>query len=191
MSYRSDDRRTALTLRFEDIREADVSVPGRIRIVTYDVLKRDLKFHLRQGIQDEALGRFLAEHLQRPVIAAYGVTQQNAYRIPAYHRGVVSGSHGTLVIGSAGIEFTSKRAKDSRTWLYRDIQTIGTSDPFHFRVTTYAETFTFDLKQRLPDEAYRLASDKVYGLEPVSGLPAEHGDQTNASFASTSPKYFN
>ena len=80
------------------------------------------------------------------------------------HRGVLSGSHGTLIIGSAGIEFASKKAKDSRTWLYRDIQTIGTPDPFRFRVTTYAETFTFDLKERLPDEAYRLAWREVYGL---------------------------
>ena len=161
ISYRSDDGKTALTLPFEDIREADVSVPGRIRLLTYDVLKRALIFHLREGVQEETLGRFLAEHLPRPVIAAYGVIQQNAYRIPAYHRGVLSGSHGTLIIGSAGIEFASKRTKDSRTWLYRDIQTIGTSDPFHFRVTTYAETFTFDLKERLPEDAYRLAWQEV------------------------------
>ena len=163
IAYRSDDGKTSLTLPFEDIREADVSVPGLIRIETYDALKRDLIFHLRAGTQDEALGRFLAEHLHRPVISSYALTQANAYRIPAYHRGILSGSHGTLIIGSAGIEFASQKAKDSRTWLYRDIQTIGTPDPFHFRVSTYAETFTFDLKERLPEDAYRLASDKVYG----------------------------
>ncbi len=70
----------------------------------------------------------------------------------------------TLSIGSAGIQFASKRGKDSRTWLYRDIQTIGTSDPFHFRVTSYAETFTFDLKERLPKAAYDLAWQAVYGI---------------------------
>ena len=165
ISYRSDDGKTALTLPFEDIREADVSVPGRIRLLTYDVLKRAMIFRLREGLQDEGLARFLAEHLHRPVVGSYGLTQQNAYRIPAYHRGLLSGSHGTLIIGSTGIEFASKKAKDSRTWLYRDIQTIGTPDPFHFRVSTYAETFTFDLKDRLPESAYRLATDKVYGFD--------------------------
>jgi hypothetical protein len=77
---------------------------------------------------------------------------------------MLGGSHGTLVIGSTGIEFASQKPKDSRTWLYRDIQTIGTPDPFHFRVTTYAETFTFDLKERLPEGAYRLAWQEVYDL---------------------------
>jgi hypothetical protein len=171
VSYRSDDGKTVYALSFPDIREADVSVPGRITIETFDVVKRrlggnkQLVFRLRESTQDEALGRFLAEHLRRPVVGSYALPQENAFEIPAYHRGVLSGSPGTLSIGSAGIQFASKRGKDSRTWLYRDIQTIGTSDPFHFRVTTYAETFTFDLKERLPEAAYALAWQAVYNLE--------------------------
>jgi len=168
VSYQSDDEKTAYTLSFTDIRQADVSAPGRITVETYDVVKRrlggnkEIVFRLREGAQDEALARFLAERLSRPVVGVYGLAQKSAYQIPAYHRGALSGSHGTLIIGSAGIEFTSKRAKDSRTWLYRDIQTIGAPGPFRFRVTSYAETFTFDLKERLPEAAYTLAWQQVY-----------------------------
>ena len=170
VTYRSDDGKTSYTLSFADIREADVSVPGRITIETYDVVKRrlggnrEIVFRLRDGTQDNALGRFLAEHLTRPVVGSYDLAQKKAYSIPVYHREMLGGSHGTLVIGSTGIEFASKKPKDSRTWLYRDIQTIGAPDPFHFRVTTYAETFTFDLKERLPEAAYRLAWQEVYDL---------------------------
>jgi hypothetical protein len=179
ISYRSDDGKTEYALPFADIREADVSVPGRIRLRTFDVTKRrlggnkELVFRLREGAQDEALGHFLAEHLVRPVVGSYGLSQKNAYQIPAYHRGALSGSHGTLTIGSTGIEFSSKKEKDSRTWLYRDIQTVGTPDPFRFRVTTYVETFTFDLKERLPEEAYRLAWQEVYNLVEKTQQPAK------------------
>jgi len=41
----------------------------------------------------------------------------------------------------------------SQTGKYSEIQTIGGSDPFSFRVTTLAETFTFDLKDRLAEDA--------------------------------------
>ena len=171
VTYTSDNKKTVYVLPFADIREADVSSPGRLAFETYDVSKlrlggnRHLVFRLRSGTQDESLGRFLAEHLRRPVVGSYQLSQEGAFEIPAYHRGLLSGSSGVLLIGKTGIRFESKREKDSRTWLYRDIQTIGTSDPFHFRVTTYAETFTFDLKERLPDAVYELAWQGVYGLE--------------------------
>jgi len=54
-------------------------------------------------------------------------------------------------------------------WRYSEIQTIGGSDPFSFRVTTLTETFTFDLKERLPKEAYELVWRRVYELPPMYG----------------------
>lgn len=170
VTYRSDDGKTSYALSFTDIREANVSVPGRITIETYDVVKRrlggdkEIVFRMRSGAQDSTLARYFADHLTHPVVGSYDLSQRKAYTIPAYHRELLGGSHGALIIGSTGIEFASKKPKDSRTWLYRDIQTIGTPDPFHFRVTTYAETFTFDLKERLPEGAYRLAWQEVYDL---------------------------
>lgn len=171
VNYRSENGKTSLTLPFLDIREADLSDPTRITLTTYDILKRRLggrrteTFRLQEGTHGEELARYFAERLKRPVIGAYAVPNPAAVELPAYHRHLVGGSHGTLTIGPGGISFASKKTTEPRTWLYRDIESIGTSDPFHFRVTTYAETFTFDLKERLPEEAYRLAWQKVYRLE--------------------------
>ena len=76
-----------------------------------------------------------------------------------------SGAHGKLEIGPEFIRFATEKSADSRTWLYRHVQTIGNSDPFHFRLSTFAETYMLDLKERLPPEAYDHAWERVYGME--------------------------
>ena len=55
------------------------------------------------------------------------------------------------------------------TWLYSEMKTIGGSDPFNFRLTSLAETYTFDLKQPLPKEAYEVLWRRVYDLPPKYG----------------------
>jgi hypothetical protein len=168
VSYQSKNGKTSLTLPLLDIREADVSDPSRITLTTYDVTKRRLgshavlSFRLQSGTHGEDVARFFAEHLKRPVVGAYALPGEAAFEILAYHREVLGGSHGKLVVGDKGIRFISKKPKDCRTWLYRDIETIGATDPFHFRVTTYAETFSLDLKERLPEGAYDLAWKSIY-----------------------------
>jgi hypothetical protein len=177
VSYQSENKKTSLTLPFTEIRKADVSDPTTITLEMFDITKRRLgkekvfTFRLREGTHPEELARFVAEHIKRPTIGAYSVSNGRTFAIPAYHREFLSGAHGKLVIGEDAIRFLSDKTKQSRTWLYRDIETIGSADPFHFRVSTYAETFTFDLKDRLPEDAYRLASGKVYKLEPAPSLP--------------------
>src|SRR4051812_33384200 len=74
LTYRSDNRKASLTLPFSDIREADTSDPRRIRLTTYDVLKRRLgghevvTFRLEEKGHSEDLTRFFAAHVKRPVI---------------------------------------------------------------------------------------------------------------------------
>ena len=70
-----------------------------------------------------------------------------------------------LEIGDDAIQFVSDRPADSRTWLYRDIETIGKPDSYRFRVTTNRETYIIELKSELPEAAYQLAWTKVYDLE--------------------------
>jgi hypothetical protein len=70
-----------------------------------------------------------------------------------------------LQIGKDSIQFVSEKPADSRTWLYRDIETIGRPDAFRFRVTTNRETYVLELKAELPEPAYELAWTKVYNLE--------------------------
>ena len=173
VTYRSESGKTILNIPFSDIREADVSDPKRIRLETYDRTKwriggqRAVSFRLQEETHDRVLAHFLAEHLKRPVVGAYAVENENGFEIPAYHRELLGGSHGTLIIGSEAIRFLSKNPKYSRTWLYRDIETIGSASPFQFRLSTPAETYTFDLKEQLPERAYRLAWEHVYQLAPI------------------------
>ncbi len=170
ISYRSDHQKTVIDIPFLNVFQADVSDPKVIRIETYDIAKQKLLgrqvhvFRLRTGVHDELLTRFLSKALQRPVIGAFGPAPLPEAVIPAYHRHRLGGCHGTIRIDSDAIRFLSDRPQDSRTWLYRDLETLGTMNPFHFRVSTLAETFNFDLKERLPESAYDLAARRVYSL---------------------------
>jgi hypothetical protein len=73
-----------------------------------------------------------------------------------------------LEIGDTSIQFVSDKPADSRTWLYRDIETIGRPDSFRFRVTTNRETYVLELKDSLPEGTYEFAWSKVYHLERSS-----------------------
>ena len=183
--YRSENGKTALDFTFEDIRKADVSDPRRIRLYTYDRAKKRLtapsrfEFRLRKGATSSALAQFLAARLERPVIGAYEIEEADLDR-QAYHRHGLGGCHGVLWFGPKAIVFESKDPKHSRTWSYEDIQTIGTMNAFHFRLTGYAETFNFDLKQRLSLDNYRTVWHRVYtadlrtsGSGPIALAPQE------------------
>jgi hypothetical protein len=185
VSYRSDNGKTAIHIAAADIYEADLSDPSAIRITTYDMLKRRLTgrrtqtFRLSDGKHEEALTRFMVDTLARPVVGAYGAAEEGGFEIPAYHRHRLGGCHGKVQINSGSIRFVTANKTDSRTWLYRDMDTIGSMAPFHFRVSTLVETYNFDLKERLPADAYQLAWYRLYGLraeastEPSSSRPRD------------------
>jgi len=175
VNYRSANGKTLITLPFIDVREMDVADPSIIRIETYEMLKRKLSghrsyvFHLRSPRSPEdndRLAQFLSERLRRPLLTSRSTASKPEFEIPAYHRHTLNGCNGTLQITPEGIRFLSTREDHSRTWMYSEIQTFGGSDPFSFRVTTLAETFTFDLKDRLPKDAYDFVWQRVYDLQP-------------------------
>jgi hypothetical protein len=175
IEYRSTNGKTSLRLPFIDVHEMDVSDPSVIRVESYEMLKRKFSgrqeyvFRLRSpraAEENDRLVKFLSEHTQRPVLGNQAFSSEPEFEIPAYHRHVLSGCNGTLQITPEGIRFLGSKEDHSRTWKYSEIETIGSSDPFSFRVTTLAETFTFDLKNRLPEEAYNLVWQRVYSLPP-------------------------
>lgn len=176
--YQSSDGKTSIEIALDDIRRADLSDPKGVSFQTYDrklLEHRAYTFRLTASHNREKLVRFLVDNLRRPVIAGYALAGEVAFRIPAYHRRRLSGSHGVVEIGGDGIRFVGGRDVDSRTWLYRDIESIGSAGPFHFRVTTEAETYSFDLKQRLAAEAYEYAWQKVYATALAPGQTSPHG----------------
>ncbi len=173
IQYRSANGKTSVSLPFIDVQEMDVADRSTIRIETYEILKRKLSgrrsyvFRLRSSRsaeENDQLTQFLSEQIRRPLLGSQSITAQPEFELPAYHRHVVSGCDGRLQITPEGIRFLSTKEDHSRTWKYSEIQTFGGSNAFSFRITTLAETFTFDLKDRLPKEAYDLVWRRVYDL---------------------------
>jgi hypothetical protein len=153
----------------KDLREVDVADSHALRFETYDVQKwkpverREYTFRAQPDAPVEELAQFLAARLHRPVVGHYAETSQ--FQVPAFHRRLRTGTNGMLQIGEDSIQFVSDKPADSRTWLYRDIETIGRPDSYRFRVTTNRETYIIELKSELPEAAYQFAWSKVYNLE--------------------------
>src|SRR5437588_7536796 len=172
VTFRSSDGKTSVTIPMKDLREADVADPHALRFETYEVPKwepakrREYTFHAQPDAPVEEMAQFLGSRVHRPVVGHYANAAQ--FQIPAYHRRTLGGTDGTLEIGQDTISFVSEKLTDSRTWLYRDIETIGRPDSFRFRVTTSRETYVLELKAELPEAAYQLAWSKVYSLDSSS-----------------------
>ena len=174
ITYRSNNGKTSLQFPYADIRKADLSRPNLIRLHIYDRLKRKLgghrgyEFRLKEDVTDSRLARFLTQHLVRPLVADFELAGEPPEGIPVYHRHRFRGCHGVLRIAEEGIRFSSEKPKDSRSWLYQDLETIGRSRPFDMRVRSYVETYTFELKSRLPEETYRLLWQRVHNRQARS-----------------------
>jgi hypothetical protein len=172
ITFRSSDDKTSITIPMQDLREADVADAHELRFETYEVQKwkpierREYTFCAGADAPVEELAQFLAIRVHRPVVGHYGSASQ--FQVPAYHRRARGGTNGVLEIGAETVRFVSDKPADSRTWLYRDIETIGRPDSFRFRVTTNRETYIVELKSELPEAAYQFAWSKVYNLERSS-----------------------
>lgn len=167
LSFRSNDGKTDISIAMEDLREAAVADPRSLRFQAYDVRKwnpverQEYTFRAEPDAPVEGLARFFAARLARPVVGHYGAGAR--FRVGAFHRQIRGGTQGMLEIGDDSIRFVSDRQADSRTWRYRDIETIGRPDAYRFRVTTTRETYVVELKSLLPEAAYQFAWGKVYG----------------------------
>jgi len=174
IKFRSSDGKTTITIAMKDLREGDVADPHALRFETYEVQKwkptdrRAYTFRAQPDAPVEQLAQFLATRLHRPVVGHYDAGHYSAasqFHVAAYHRRTLRGTDGMLEIGPDALQFVSNKPADSRTWLYRDIETIGMPDSFRFRVTTNRETYILELKAELPEAAYQFAWSKIYSRE--------------------------
>jgi hypothetical protein len=169
VTFRSSDGKTIIAIPMKDLREVDVADSHALRFETYDVQKwkpverREYTFRAQPDAPVEELAQFLVARVPRPVVGHY--TEAFQFQVPAFHRRLRTGTNGMLQIGEDSIQFVSDKPADSRTWLYRDVETIGKPDSFRFRVTTNRETYILELKADLPEAAYQFAWNKVYNLE--------------------------
>lgn len=168
VQFRPKDGKAAIIIPMKDLREVSVADPKALRFETYVVSKwnpadrRSYTFRVAPDARLDDLARFFADRMNRPVVGHYEGTAR--FRIPAFHRRLRGGADGTLEIGDDSIQFVGEQPGDSRTWLYRDIETVGQPDSYRFRVTTARETYVLELKRPLSDEAYRFAWDRVNGM---------------------------
>ena len=169
IAFRSGDGKTSITIAMKDLRDVSVADPHALRFGTYEVQKWkpvervEYTFRTPPDTSLEELGNFLAARVHRTVVGHY--PEESQFQAAAYHRRLRAGTSGLLRIGPESIQFVSDKPADSRTWLYRDIETIGRPDSFRLRVTTNRETYVLELKEDLPEAAYELAWSKVYNLE--------------------------
>jgi hypothetical protein len=167
--FRSTDGKTRIAISMKDLRDVSVADSHALRFETYEVQKWkpmervEYTFRAPPDTPVEELGNFLTAHVHRTVVRHYPAESQ--FQAAAYHRRVRGGNSGILRIGTESIQFVSDKPADSRTWLYRDIETIGRPDSFRLRVTTNRETYVVELKEDLPDAAYELAWSRIYNLE--------------------------
>jgi hypothetical protein len=169
IAFRSTDGKTTIAIAMKDLRDVSVADRHALRFGTYEVQKWkpmervEYTFRAPPDTAVEELGNFLTAHVHRTVIGHYH--EESQFQAAAYHRRVRGGASGLLRIGPESIQFVSDKPADSRTWLYRDIETIGRPDAFRFRVTTNRETYVLELKEDLPEAGFQLAWTRVYGLD--------------------------
>ena len=151
VTFRSTDGNTSIAIPMKDLREVSVADARSLRFGTYEVQKWkpmervEYAFRAQPDAPVEDLAQFLTARLHRPVVGHY--REESRFEAAAYHRWARSGATGLLKIGPESIQFVSDKPADSRTWLYRDIETIGRPDSFRFRVTTNRETYILELKE--------------------------------------------
>jgi hypothetical protein len=173
IEFRSTDGKTTIAIPMKDLRDVSVADSRALRFGTYEVQKWkpvervEYTFRAPPNTSVEELGNFLTAHVHRTVVGHY--PEESQFQAGAYHRRVQGGTSGLLRIGPESIQFVSDKPADSRTWLYRDIETIGRPDSFSFRVTTNRETYVLELKEDLPEAGFRLAWTRVYGLDMQPG----------------------
>jgi len=169
ITFRSTDGKTSIEIPMKDLRDVSVADAHELRFGTYEVQKWkpvervEYTFRAPPDTPVEDLGNFLTAHVHRTVVGHY--PEESQFQAAAYHRRVRAGTSGFLKIGQESIQFVSDKSADSRTWLYRDIETIGRPDSFRFRVTTNRETYVLELQEDLPEAAYELAWRRIYNLE--------------------------
>ena len=172
IAFRSTDGKTSIAIAMKDLRDVSVADAHALRFGTYEVEKWkpvervEYTFRAPPDTSVEELGNFLTAHVHRTVVGHY--PEESQFQAAAYHRRVRAGTTGLLKIGPESIQFVGDKPGDSRTWLYRDIETIGRPDSFRFRVTTNRETYVLELKEDLPEAAYELAWSRIYNLERSS-----------------------
>lgn len=173
--YAATDGKHSQTWIYIDIQKVDVASPTRVVLKTFESqswkkLERDkaFDFSLLEGKITPDQQEFLRAKLSRPMVARLVEEGgQSSALLPVRHRHRLGGCEGRLSAEEERLIYSTDHASDNRVWKLREIETIASPDPYHLRVTTYNETYTFDLKSPLDSKIYDFLWKKIYRLEGV------------------------
>jgi hypothetical protein len=161
---------------YVDLKRIEISTAKELKLQTYEDKKywlgsdKEFNFTVVEGAITADVYQFLLSKTPRPLITGVPFPSGfSVFEIPVKHKQFRHGTQGVLKIGDNEVVYQTSYSKDSRIWLYKDIQSIGLMDPFSFRITTLLETYTFDLKLAMTPEQYDYLWDRVYRLKnPLS-----------------------
>jgi hypothetical protein len=153
--------------KYVDIHTFDLS-PHELTLWTYENRpwhepgERLFRFTLSETMPPELTAQFTAR-VGKPVQNGAPIpTSAAVEEIPAHHRVWSSGSNGVLRLKEDGIDYIAENGRDSRSWRWKDIETIANPNPYEFRVTAFREIAEFDLKQPLAREVFERLWDRLY-----------------------------
>ena len=178
--YEATDGKHSHTWAYIDIQKLDVASPTRLVLKTFQSqswkkLERDkvFDFSVVEGKLTPEHQEFLRAKLSRPMVARLVEKADGSALLPVRHRHSLGGCEGQLSVEEDRLIYLTDHASDNRAWKLRDIETIGSPDPYHLRVTTYNETFTFDLKSPLDPKVYDSLWKRIYRLDKGEGVRGE------------------
>lgn len=166
-----------------DVQQALLLDTGELRVLTY----KDRKWRLgadreyRLEVAGKQLGPLLERRLDRRFASGLAETvAKPLWELAAKHLLRFSGSEGTLIAAADRLVYRTQKPGDSRTWLYSDIESISSADPYQLTITTYERArghygdrkgFNFQLKEPLSEERYNelwRRLERTKGLDPFA-----------------------
>jgi len=179
--YEASDGKHSRSWSYIDIQKLDFAsstclILKSFKSTSWKKLARDevFKFVLTGAQLSSADQEVIRSKLSRPVIARLTEAKETtSLAFPVRHRHRVGGCEGRLQVEGDRLVYSSDRANDTRVWKLSEIETIGSPDPYHLRITTYNETFTFDLKSPLDPNLYETLWKKIYRLETATTMPGD------------------
>jgi len=151
-----------------------------LSIKTYENRKTRLgvvqyRFDFDQAVPP-SVGAEMAKYVRRPSQNAIPNPDSQGVVIAAHHRTTTGGTNGVLRFHNGGLDYVSSASGDSRSWRWADLQTLSSPDPYQLLVFGYRDTYTFDLKEILPQSLYYRSVDAI-DLQNGAAFGQESGSQ--------------
>ena len=140
--------------------------PHSLVIETYQNRKKHmpgverLRFEMTESVSPQVAAD-LTKEVQRPSQNAVPDPAAQGIVIPAHHRSLAGGTNGILRFRDGGIDYVTGTPDDSRSWRWADLQTLSSPDPYHLLAFGYRDTYSFDLKELLPQSLYYRLVDEI------------------------------